>query len=240
MMAKKYTKILWLAGVLTLMAQAVSAAGLPVPKEYIDLNHPLTDGMVTYPGESLVKHFTPHPRYKNGALVDGLTVLGISATYIDSPHHISEKLGNISAYPLQKLVNLPIQVVKLAPNKRTFDVEDFAGLSVQGKAVLLYSGQDKLFGQPAYAKNSPWLTTAAAKWLVAHRAALVGIDALLVDNVDSPAAIPAHDLLLSSGTVIAEDMTNIGAVVGKKAWLTAVPPRAPTTSFPTRIFATVY
>ncbi|WP_215845035.1 cyclase family protein [Candidatus Pantoea bituminis] len=227
----------------SLFLSGYSSAGfqLPQPERYVELNHALTDGMITYPGESMVKHLNPQPRYPNGSLVDGLAVLGISGTYIDSPHHVDEKLGNISAYPLSSLVNLPITVVTLRKNARVFEIEDFENTDVNGKAVLLFTGQDRKFGQPDYMEESPYLSGAAASWLVKHGAKLVGIDSVLIDNPNAPdAAVPAHNILLKNGVVVAEDMTNIKNVVGTQAYLTAVPPRTPTTSFPARIFAAVY
>ncbi|ORM71256.1 metal-dependent hydrolase [Pantoea rwandensis] len=197
--------------------------------------------MITFPGTSMVKYLHPENRYPNGSLVDGLAVLGISATYIDSPHHIDENMGNISTWPLSSLVNLPVTVIKLREGTRVFDVKDFENVDVKGKAVLLLTHQDRLFGKPEYIKNAPYLTGDAAAYLVKKGAKLVGIDSVLIDNPDAPdASIPAHETLLRSNVVVAEDMTNIASVVGRDAYLTAVPPRTPTTSFPVRIFAAIY
>lgn len=226
--------------ILALAIQSAQAVELPKPKSYVDLNHPLESGMQTYPGLSDVEIYKTSPRYANGALIDGIKFLGISATYIDSPYHADEKGMKISGYPLEKLVNLPVLVITGPKNGQYFDVEDLKGKSLNGKAVLFMTGKSKYFGKPEYAKNPPYLTTAAAMWLIKNHAALVGIDALLVDNYNKNDTIPVHDLLLKSGIVIAEDMTNVEMVVGKDAYLTAVPPRAPMASFPARIFAAIY
>ena len=223
-----------------IFCHSAMAVTLPKPEKYVDLNHPLETGMQTYPGLSDVEIYKTAPRYANGALIDGIKFLGISATYIDSPYHADEKGMKISDYPLEKLVNLPVVVVKLPPNSHVFDVSAFRGLNVNGKAVLLNTGKSKVFGTPEYSKNPPYMTTEAANWLVRNHASLVGIDALLVDNFNKNDSIPVHDILLKNGIVIAEDMTNIDAVAGKDAYLTAVPPRAPMASFPARIFAAIY
>ncbi|MFS2221713.1 cyclase family protein [Pantoea sp. B65] len=216
------------------------AVTLPVVKQYVDLNHPLESGMQTYPGLSDVHIYKTAPRYPNGALIDGIKFLGISATYIDAPYHADEHGMKITDYPLEKLVNLPIVVIEKPKDRVTFEVTDFKGVDVNGKAVLLHSGRSQFFGTPEYASHPPYLSTAAAEWLVKNHASLVGIDSLLVDNFNKNDTIPVHDILLKNGVVIAEDMTNISAVIGKDAFLTAVPPRAPMTSFPTRIFATIF
>ncbi|KGA44419.1 Kynurenine formamidase [Yersinia frederiksenii] len=226
--------------VTVIFCQSAMAVTLPKPQKYVELNHPLETGMQTYPGLSDVEIYKTAPRYPNGALIDGIKFLGISATYIDSPYHADEKGMKISDYPLEKLVNLPIVVVKLPANSHVFDVSSFKNLDVKGKAVLLNTGKSKEFGTPEYSKNPPYMTTEAANWLVNNHASLVGIDALLVDNFNKNDTIPVHDILLKNGIVIAEDMTNIDAVAGKDAYLTAVPPRAPMASFPARIFAAIY
>lgn len=223
-----------------LLVNSVQAVEIPKPNAYVDLNHPLESGMQTYPGLSDVEIFKTAPRYANGALIDGIKFLGISATYIDSPYHADEKGMKISDYPLQKLVNLPVLVINLPPKSKFFDASVLKGKNVEGKAVLFRTGMSKFFGKPEYAQDPPYLSVDAAKYLIKHHAALVGIDALLVDNYKKNDSIPVHDLLLRNGIVIAEDMTNIEAVEGKDAYLTAVPPRAPMASFPARIFAAIY
>jgi arylformamidase len=131
-------------------------------------------------------------------------------------------------------------VIKKPESRNYYDVDDFNKTHIKGKAVLLYTGLSKYFGTAKYSENPPYLSVNAAKYLVAEKVALVGIDGLLVDDFKHNETIPIHNMLLGHGIVIAEDMANIDSVIGKNAYLTAVPPRAPMTSFPTRIFATVY
>ncbi|RSB22310.1 metal-dependent hydrolase [Enterobacter cloacae] len=229
-----------LCALAALAATAANAVVLPAVKEYVELNHPIREGMETYPGLSEVELYTKGGRNPSGSIIDGIRLLGISGTYIDAPFHMSDKGGKIADYPLSKLVNLPVIVVEKAAGRRTYEVADFQGKEVKGKAVLLHTGQDRYFGKPAYSKNSPYVSTQAAEWLVGHGAVLVGIDAVLIDDYDHTETTPVHDILLRNGVIIAEDMTNIGAVKGKDAYLTAVSPRVPMASFPARIFATVY
>jgi arylformamidase len=82
-----------------------AASKLPKVKEYIDLNHELKQDMETYPGLSEVKITNVAPRYKNGALIDKISFLGISGTYIDAPFHVDE---NGKKYPIIRLKNLLI------------------------------------------------------------------------------------------------------------------------------------
>lgn len=214
----------------------------PTPiKEFIELNHQIEHGMQTYPGLSHVDVYEHMPRFENNALIDGLNIFGISGTYIDSPFHEDPNGHKICDYPLEKLVNLPVVVVNKPDNRIFFDIEDFGDLELKGCAVLLNSKHCQHFNTEAYGENCPYLSNQAAEYLVAQGVALVGIDSPLVDNINNPgAAIPVHNILLSNGVVICEDMTNISAVEGKNAYLSAVPPRVPMASFPARVFAAVY
>ncbi|WP_192564449.1 cyclase family protein [Pseudomonas gozinkensis] len=207
--------------------------------KYIDLNHIIRKGMITFPGTSEVDIYAKEPRFANGAYVDSIKMYGITSTYIDAPYHVSEHGKKISELLLENLVDLPVVVITKAKNGKTFEIQDFQGSDVKGKAVLLHTGEDSNFGKPNYGQDYPFLSAAAATWLVEHKAKLVGIDAPLIDNFHDSSAVPAHDILLGNGVTVAEDMTNIMAVSGKKAVLTAVPPRVEMASFPTRIFAKV-
>lgn len=207
--------------------------------EFIDLNHTIKHGMKTYPGLSHVDIYEHAPRFENNALIDGVNLFGISGTYIDSPFHEDPHGHKICDYSLEKLVNLPVVVVHKPAQRVFFDVEDFAGLALKGCAVLLHSAHDQFFGTDDYGRNCPFISEKAAIYLVHHGVMLVGIDGPLVDDINSP-QIPVHNILLSHGIVICEDMTNIDAVIGKNAYLTAVPPRIALASFPARVFATIY
>ncbi|POD70940.1 metal-dependent hydrolase [Pseudomonas syringae group genomosp. 3] len=195
--------------------------------------------MITFPGTSEVEIYAKQPRYANGAYIDSIRMYGITSTYIDAPYHVSELGKKISELSLEDLADLPIIVIPRPKNRKTFEINDFQGVDVKGKAVLLHTGEDGNFGKANYGQDYPYLSVAAATWLVQHKAKLVGIDAPLIDNFHDSSAVPAHDVLLGNGVTIAEDMTNIIAVSGKKATLTAVPPRVEMASFSTRIFAKV-
>jgi arylformamidase len=224
---------------------ALAGGHPPAVRAYIELNHIVAEGMVTYPGISVSHFFNWAPRFANGAVIDEADMLGITGTNMDAPYHIDPNGAKIKDYPLKKLVNLPIVIATKPTSRLDFQISDFQGLDVRGKAVLLYTGQDQYFGTPQYGVNVPYLSADAAAWLVDHGVVLVGIDTPLIDNyadtsVGGGPALPVHNELLRNGVVISEDMTNIGALPRTGAYLTAVPPRVPMASFDVRSFATVY
>jgi kynurenine formamidase len=119
-------------------------------------------------------------------------------------------------------------------------VSDLAPLAVAGRAVLLHTGGDQHWGTPAYAVDNPYLTAAGAQWLVEHRAALVGIDSLNLDDPTPGGERPAHSLLLAAGIPIVEHLTGLADLPPAGARFTAAPPRLIAVgTFPVRAYAIV-
>ena len=87
-----------------------------------------------------------------------------------------------------------------------------AASDVTGKAVLLHTGGDRHWGTPAYADDAPYLTEAGARRLVEQRAALVGIDAINIDDTTGGGHRPAHSVLLEAGIPIVEHLTGLDQV----------------------------
>ena len=90
--------------------------------------------------------------------------------------------------------------------------------------MLLHTGDDARFGTPGYAEGAHFLTRAGAAWLAANGAALVGIDAINIDDTDDGSR-PAHTLLLAAGIPVVEHLTGLGQLPPTGARFTAVPLR---------------
>ena len=68
--------------------------------------------------------------------------------------------------------------------------------------------------------------------------AIVGIDALNIDDTESGGTRPAHSILLAAGIHVVEHLTALDRVPVRGARFTAVPPRvAGFGTFPVRAFA---
>jgi kynurenine formamidase len=151
--------------------------------------------------------------------------VGNTGTYLDAPYHRFADGADLSAIPLARTVDLPAIVVRLTGvPQQGIDVGALAGLDVAGAAVLLHTGDDARFGSPAYAEGRHFLTRAGAEWLAANGAALVGIDALNIDDIDDGER-PAHTLLLAAGIPIVEHLTGLDQLPPTGARFTAVPLR---------------
>jgi kynurenine formamidase len=130
-------------------------------------------------------------------------------------------------------------VVRTVGGPRAVDVDAFAATDVTDHAVLLHTGGDRHWGTPEYAQDAPYLTEQAAHWLVEHRARLVGIDAVNIDDT-SDGQRPAHSVLLAAGIPIVEHLTGLDQLPVTRARFTAAPPRvAEFGTFPVRAYASI-
>jgi kynurenine formamidase len=199
----------------------------------VELSHVIRAGMVTIPGLP-APEVTPHLTRERSREVyapgtefeiDRLTMVGNTGTYLDSPYHRFADGADLSGIPLARTADLPAVVVRVTgARQRGIDVGALAALDVAGKALLLHTGDDARFGTPAYAEDPHFLSRAGAAWLADHGPALVGIDAINIDDT-ADGERPAHTLLLAAGIQVVEHLSGLGQLPPTGAWFTAVPLR---------------
>lgn len=226
---------------------AASAAHAGARGELVDLSHAIRAGLVTYPGipaptiaphltrEASREHYAPGTEFA----IDIITMAGNTGTYLDSPFHRYAQGGDLASLDLATLVGVPAEVFRLTDAaRRGIPAEVFLDRDLAGTAVLLHTGWSRHFGTPEYAHGSPFLTEAGARHLVEAGVAIVGIDALNIDDTESGGERPAHSLLLEAGVHVVEHLTALDRVPVRGARFTAVPPRVEGFgTFPVRAFA---
>jgi arylformamidase len=211
----------------------------------IDLSHEIESGMITHPGlpGPVICDFLSREdsagRYAEGTEfhIGKIEMVANTGTYIDSPFHRFAHGDDISQLPLALLVDLPCSVVRIdrdAP--RNITAAAFAEADVTGKAVLIHTGWDALWGHDAYLRDNPHLTEDAANFLVENGAVLVGIDSVNIDSLDDPAR-PVHTILLGHRIPIVEHLCNLGAITGEVRFFAAPVGVRGMGTFPTRAYA---
>lgn len=224
--------------------------GVPPPASLrvviIDLSHEIAVGMTTYPGLAAPRLEVAVSRAQSGErLADGvsfeiesLTLIGNTGTYLDAPFHYHQDQADVAGLPLERLVNVPVTMVRAAGRAAVTAADLGDPGRLRGKAVLVHTGWAVHWGTPRYGDpGCPHLTGDAVAALVEAVPAVVGIDSL---NIDSPAdpARPAHQGLLGAGIPIIEHLTNLEAVPDSGATLIALPaPVRAMASFPIRAVA---
>jgi kynurenine formamidase len=198
----------------------------------IDLSHTIATGMMqvaTLPPVDVCRISS----LAEGARTNGqaLRMSGHSGTHIDAPLHVFDGLASIDAIATDRFVGpgVALSVPKEACDPITpADLEAASrGLLRPGDMVLLHTGWDRYYGDPVYLTEYPSLTLEAADWLVERQVPLVALDMLSPDlpsNRRPPdAQLVVHRRLLGNDVLIAENLTGIGAVVGRRLLVHALP-----------------
>ena len=202
----------------------------------LDLSHPIRAGLVTYPGlpaPTVRPHLTreaSRASYAEGTefAIDTITMVGNTGTYLDAPFHRYAGGADLAGLDLSTLVDLRAEVFHLTDawghRRRGIAPETLADRDVRGAAVLLHTGWSRHFGTEAYGRGAPFLSGAAASYLVEAGAVLVGIDSVNIDDIEGSDERPAHSTLLGQGVHVVEHLTNLDRVPARGARFTAAPP----------------
>ena len=96
-----------------------------------------------------------------------------------------------------------------------------------------------LLGHRPLRHQEPFLTAAAADWLVERQAALVGIDSVNIDDTSGPAR-PVHTALLAAGIPIVEHLCGLDQLPPSGFRFHAAPaPVVGIGTFPVRAYAVI-
>ncbi len=194
----------------------------------VDLTHPMAAGSPVYPG-------TPAPTVTGLATIDhdGYTEKSLcfsshTGTHIDAPAHMLPHGTTLDCLPPETFHG-PACVVDITdwPVSEELTAEALqsrlaADTLAHHEFLLLHSGMDRLWGNPAYFSRYPVLSTAAARWLVGQGIRGVGIDAASVDGPDST-DFPVHHILLEQGVLIIENLTNLDQLTAESVELWSLP-----------------
>lgn len=210
----------------------------------VDLSHTVEDGLVTYKGLpapiicDYLSREASKAQYQEGTTfhIGKIEMVANTGTYVDSPFHRYADGKDLSELRLESLAELDAVVVRAA-GLGAIDVDAFAGLRVRGRAVLVHTGWSKHWNTEEYFEGHPFLTAAAAHWLLEEQAALVGIDSLNIDDT-SAGKRPVHTILLGGEIPICEHLTNLDAVPDSGFRFHAVPVKVKGFgTFPVRAYA---
>jgi len=212
----------------------------------VDLSHAIEHGMTTYPGlpaPHICDFWTREgsaANYDDGSSfqIGRIDMVANTGTYVDSPFHRYSDGKDLADLPLGSLADLPAIVVRRPyENGVSTDAPDLERFDVGGKAVLIHTGWDRHWRTEAYGAGHPFLTAAAAQWLVENGTALVGIDSNNIDDT-SGRSRPVHTILLGAEIPICEHMTGLERLPDEGFRFTAAPPKLRGMgSFPVRAFA---
>lgn len=149
----------------------------------------------------------------DGYSVTELSVATHVGTHIDAPSHLLADGSTIDQLPAEALIRPAVVASIEKPGAEEIDVSDLeaseAASANPGDALLVRTGWGAKFGTPEY-KEHPYLSEAAARWIVDRGFDLIGFD-LITPEVPGhlrPADFdfPVHKILLGEGVLIMEHL----------------------------------
>jgi kynurenine formamidase len=200
----------------------------------IDLTHTFTGSMPVFPGDNspvLQEHIDSDNDIVHYSLETGMHI----GTHMDAPLHMiptGKKLSEISA---DKFVANGHLID--ARGKNEVGIELLHGIDiVEGDCVLIYTGFDEKFREPAYYESYPDLTEEFAHRLVELKIKFVGIDTSSPDK----APYNVHRILLSKEILIIEGLNNLSQLIGISQFeVIALPAKFETEAAPVRVIARI-
>jgi arylformamidase len=215
-------------------------------RHLIDLSHPISQGLTTYPGlptPEISAHLdrdAAESIYGPGVTfhIGMITMCTNTGTYIDVPFHRFADGHDLIGLPLERVSG--VSGICIDADSRRTELQALGDTDVRGFAVLFRTGHSKHFGTPRYMQDHPYIAVELARELVERGAACVGIDSLNVDAITGPEGDgrPVHTTLLRNDIPIIEHLTNLDSLPRTGFTFTAVPPKIEQLgSFPVRAFA---
>jgi len=212
--------------------------------DWIDLTYPFSAnvphvGMFPAPTITRIAEMPAQPL--NVTRVETVVHVG---THVDAPLHFFLDGPAMEAVPLDRLMG-PGVVVRLdQPADGIVEPADLdrAEPAIEpGDIVAIDTGWTARWGTPEWDRQ-PCLSVAAARWLVERSVKLLAVD---TPTPDLPLARrppgftwPVHRALLGHGTLIAEQLANLGALAGQRVeFLFAPLPIVGSDGSPARVLA---
>lgn len=202
---------------------------------YIDLTHTFTTNMPVYPGDPEPKLVDVASVKKEGWADQEIKTSMHVGTHMDAPGHMIEGGKKLSDYPISHFFGRGHLLD--ARGKEAIDIELLEGKEIQeGNMVLVMTGLYHYFGSPKYFEIYPPVTEAFAEKLAELGVKLLGLDSCTPDS--SP--YPIHKMLLKNDILIAENLTNLEALLGHSEFeIIALPAKLQTDGAPARVVAKI-
>ncbi len=195
---------------------------LPVG-DWIDLTWPLS------PAVPRIGLFPPPRIARIAAIPDRplniteLQMIVHTGTHVDSPRHFFNDGPAFQDIPLERLMGAGVVWRIDKPPYGLIEVDALERMRPRiepGDMLAIDTGATARAGTPDYSRHAS-LSLAAANWLVAQRIKLLAVDMptpdLALELRPEGFDWPVHRALLREGVLIAEQVTNLGPLLGGRA-----------------------
>ena len=173
----------------------------------IDVSRPIFTGMAIYPRNPPVE-ITPARSIARGdsSNVSALALGSHTGTHVDAPLHMAEGAPGVDEISLDAFIG-PSIVARVPDDDRAIGARHVDALDLErGARVLFRTRNSARFAETgAFEEDFTYLAPEGAAALVARGVALVGVDALSVEQYHA-GHHRAHDTLLQNGVAIIEGL----------------------------------
>ena len=154
-----------------------------------------------------------------------------TGTHVDAPYHFFADGKKIDEIPLSTFIGQALVIdltTKRAREMITWDdLMVHSNMMHEGVIVLLFTGWSTHWDTPKY-NDHPFISREAAEGIMATGVRVLGVDTLspdetIIDGTNGEFVFGAHKVILGAGGVIAENLTNLDALLGKDAIVSLVP-----------------
>jgi arylformamidase len=147
--------------------------------KFIDLSHPLVDGLPAFPSDPNLKIRAHATIAKSKLNLSEITMGSHQGTHLDAMYHFIADGKTIDQMPLDWFYG-PARLIRI-PKKagEEITVDDFRRhekLLTPNAKILFETGWSKHFGTEGFFENFPSMTQDAARYLVSRKIRLIGMD----------------------------------------------------------------
>lgn len=196
-------------------------------KAYIDLTHPIEEGIPVWPGEPDPEIWASATLEKDGYTVESIRIGTHLGTHMDTPSHFVGGGANLDQIPLETLIGRAF-ILDLRSKGRgqligKEDLEPYHDRLRPGARILLKTGWDRHFRDGTFFEDFPCLTLEAARYLASRRITLLGMDSPSPSPVGDPDN-RIHRTLLGAGIIHVEALKDLTLIEEDECELIALPP----------------
>lgn len=189
----------------------------------IDLSHIIKTNMTTYTKDEKPEIYNIATIEKDGFNEKCLNIYTHTGTHIDAPSHMINKGKTIDEFNINEFIGIAI-IIDISSTKEVTlkEIMKYEDKIINCDFLILKTGYEKYWGTKEYFNNYPSLTEEAAKWICDFNLKGIGIDTISIDKFDS-IDFEIHNVILSRGKLIIENLTNLDSVDREEFTLVATP-----------------
>ncbi|MEW6082281.1 MAG: cyclase family protein [Bacillota bacterium] len=198
----------------------------------IDLSLPVEEFTASPPSQGENTRFATVFRAPGHWQATWLSLSAHTASHVDSPLHCLANQIAIGQMSLDRVIGealvLDVSHVHDMQPVGSDDFRHYESKVKEGDILLIRSGwSERKWGNSDYFTSSPYLSEQGARWLADRKPKAVGFDFFQEYSAKtkdfSPEDFVIHRILMESGIVVMEGLTNLGALGSKRVMFFGAP-----------------